>query len=273
MTIKAVRLWSRQINAFVDDTLVKNFNELVGGVNVSSNGTQLGEHLLYFNPMWKPLSQDGYFQCITPSELLQDHTLRYKRRVWAGGTLQQNGPLRYMTQYNCEEVISSIKTLKSGTFVTMKRQIRDTQSSVTVIKELRTLLYTNKSPQVITYPVGQEIFSPFAKFTFHEMDVIQYSQLTLNPHRIHWDKLYCQNVEKYKDIVVQGPFILQIMLRSIKEHSFLGAVDIATIKYRNVNFVYPETELQICVDSTKKTFYMRDVLDTSKIYAILQILN
>ena len=41
--------------------------------------------------------------------------------------------------------------------------------------------------------------------------LFRYSAITFNPHRIHYDKPYCMEVEGYPGLVVHGPFAQQCL--------------------------------------------------------------
>ena len=46
--------------------------------------------------------------------------------------------------------------------------------------------------------------------------LFRFSALTFNPHRIHYDIKYCQNVEKYPNLVIHGPLIVLQMMHFIE---------------------------------------------------------
>ena len=44
-----------------------------------------------------------------------------------------------------------------------------------------------------------------------------YSAITFNPHRIHYDKPYCMEVEGYPGLVVHGPFAQQRLFDLLRD--------------------------------------------------------
>jgi 3-methylfumaryl-CoA hydratase len=47
--------------------------------------------------------------------------------------------------------------------------------------------------------------------------LFRYSAITFNPHRIHYDKPYCMEVEGYPGLVVHGPFSQQCLFDLLRD--------------------------------------------------------
>ena len=47
--------------------------------------------------------------------------------------------------------------------------------------------------------------------------LFRYSAITFNPHRIHYDKPYCMEVEGYPGLVVHGPFAQQCLFDLLRD--------------------------------------------------------
>jgi 3-methylfumaryl-CoA hydratase len=47
--------------------------------------------------------------------------------------------------------------------------------------------------------------------------LFRYSAITFNPHRIHYDRPYCMEVEGYPGLVVHGPFAQQCLLDLLRD--------------------------------------------------------
>jgi len=47
--------------------------------------------------------------------------------------------------------------------------------------------------------------------------LFRYSAITFNPHRIHYDKPYCVDVEGYPGLVVHGPFAQQCLFDLLRD--------------------------------------------------------
>ena len=235
------------------------------------------------------------------------------RRVWGGGSLEllhssnridhqlppsSNQPhllgLKLDHEYRCLEKVTKTRWLGGDAFVVVERGIIDALSQKYILKDERVLVYTDKVPSVTSTKVltgnsrqqntqeGKLDTETEIKmetiladsFVFDRMDIILYGLLSKNPHRIHWDREYAQQVEKYRDIVVQGPFVIQVLatfaewflLRGEGDHR----ADITKLKYRNANFVYPGVVTQIFARDGKQ-FVMRDKENPDTIYAVLTV--
>ncbi|GAV53322.1 hypothetical protein ZYGR_0AI06060 [Zygosaccharomyces rouxii] len=230
----------------------------------SRHHLNLGESLLYFNPLLKQLNSDGYLDYQSPSKLLGDDSIAWKRRVWAQGELESLKPLMMDQEYVCQEKIKFAKKVRNDYFICVQRSISSLEGELN-LRELRTLVYTN-SPvnDIITkdHLQGRVI----GQFKFSEMDIISYTLLSLNSHKVHWSKNYCQDVEGYKDIIVQGPFAVQILLAFAHSH---WQVPLSKVKYKNVNFIYPGVNMDVCIND--RSIWMRDQKMHNKIYVWAQI--
>ena len=224
----------------------------------------INENFLYFNRTSKDLASDGYYKDISPEQLMPKFQNKsFRRRMWARGSIEQIEPLRKNKEYTCLEHVKNIRSYRGDAFVTLQRDIVDIEKQTKLLSEIRTLVYTNSEPKqnnTIKQRISNlEKDTIIGKFTFNEMDIVRYSQLTLNPHRIHWDHAYVRNQECYKDILVQGPFSTQILTLFAERYMNKS---ITKLNYRNVNYIYPGTTVDIClqfneIDVTFQ-FYMRD---------------
>lgn len=235
----------------------------------------INEHFLFFNPMDRELSSDGYFMDQTPRYLIKDQIDKdYKRRLWVSGSIIQKNPLRLNNEYDCLERVIKVKNYRNDSFVSLQRDIVDMERQVKILTEIRTLVFTNSKPKANNVKIIKDTSNDkiIGNFTFNEMDIVRYSQLSLNPHRIHWDKTYTKDHEGYLDILAQGPFTAQILTLFAEDH--IGHY-IQKMNYRNLNYIYPGTTVDICVRfnqlEDKYQFYMRDSKQIHKIYLFLQV--
>lgn len=217
----------------------------------------VGEHLLYFNPVTTNLGTDGYFDDQSPRAISGDPGLKYLRRVWAQGTIDVARPLLLSQSYTCRESLQYIKKIGGDHYVGTERLVLGEDSN-TLLRETRTLAYTNALAKDYTLrQIDWRNSISLGSFTFNELDIVMYGQLSLNPHRIHWDHNYAREVEGYKTIIVQGPFALQILLAFAQ-----GYVKrpITHVKYRNYNYIYSGTEVEIllCRLNDKIEVWLRD---------------
>lgn len=241
---------------------LERFNSLTSdriSADQKSHHLNLGDNLLFFNPVQRQLSRDGYLDYQTPSCLLNDETIRWKRRVWARGEMKMFKPLKIGQEYDCQEKVKFLKKVGSNYYVSLERLISDSNQQKSLC-ELRTLVYTNSpvSDAIDKLGIpGEQI----GTFKFSDLDIVTYGHLSLNSHRVHWDRNYCQEVEGYKDIIVQGPFAVQILMAFARHHF---NKPITNVSYKNVNFIYPETEMEVCI--YYDNIYMRDKYFRDKIY-------
>ncbi|CCD23862.1 hydroxyacyl-thioester dehydratase HTD2 NDAI_0C02020 [Naumovozyma dairenensis CBS 421] len=219
-------------------------------INISS--LKIGDHLLFFNSLQTTrLDRDGYFTHQTPSSLLNRSELLYTRRLWVQGHItNHNSSIPLDIDGQCIETIKFVKKKNKDTFVCINRNIlMPSVSNKPFITELRTLLYTNTEPSDgKTRLISSNTPSSSKKigtFRFKREDIISYSYLTSNPHRIHLDSQYSQEIEGYKDIIVQGPFSLQVMLKFADVYFKGTATSIRNVKYKHSSPIYPETKVDI----------------------------
>ena len=60
--------------------------------------------------------------------------------------------------------------------------------------------------------------------------MFRYSALTFNGHRIHYDRDYAVDVERYPGLVVHGPLTASLLLNMLYHH--LGEVSIKSFSFR-----------------------------------------
>ncbi len=131
------------------------------------------------------------------------------RRMWAGGRLRFLQPLVIGEPVSRTSTISSIteKSGKSGplVFVTVQHEISG-RNGVAIIEE-QDLVYREPASGRSDLPVGES--APAAawheELTPDTVLLFRYSALTMNGHRIHYDRPYAVEVEAYPALVVHGP--------------------------------------------------------------------
>jgi 3-methylfumaryl-CoA hydratase len=136
-----------------------------------------------------------------------------RRRMWAGGRVRTNGPLR------CGEpatkrsrVVSTLeKQGRSGplNFTVIEHQIL--QREQVIIDEQQDIVYREAVSSAGQAPALSEE-GPVLRLAAGEwaIDVsptllFRFSALTYNAHRIHYDRDYARNVEGYPGLLTHGP--------------------------------------------------------------------
>lgn len=261
----------------LNSTKLKQFRQISRLKESLKSTITITDPLLSFSPLEYPVSKDGYFQYLEPRHLTAGEEITFLRRLWAGGNMKLMSSLKYDKPYTCIETLKRVRKTSQGVYVTLQRDLFDEENnnlSTSLLQELRTLVYTNLKPQVSLSRNSVQILSGensylLGSFTFDKMDVIKYNILSSNPHKIHWDSQYCIVVEGYKDIIVPGPYIVQLTTSLIEQYY---DKHLTSIKYRNVNYIYPGTKVNIFGDQNGKTFWMSDAKEPSLIYFILNII-
>ncbi|CDO92589.1 unnamed protein product [Kluyveromyces dobzhanskii CBS 2104] len=186
--------------------------------------------------------------------------------MWVQGSIEFKNPL-LAGWHSCQEDLKFIKELKKDHFVALKRTVRD-ENGTEVANEQRTLIYT-KQPVAETSAKLRQLqhFKNTYVVTFTDIDIMEYSSFSSNPHRIHWDRDYTRNVEGYRDIIVQGPFLVQFVI-DYCEHLFGRSV--SSIKYKNTCHVYAGTDVEVCHNGLesdgKANVVLRDAKNPQKVY-------
>lgn len=204
-----------------------------------------GYHFLFNNQLNEHLGSDGYDNYQAP--VAEDREL-FARRMWVKGSLQFHHPIKINQLLSCREKVALCKYIDGQAFVNVEREFNCTESNKSLLKEIRMLMYTNKpyandkSSSSVEDPNGLPTHTQ--KLTVNESQVLKFSCLSYNLHKIHLDSRYCQK-EGLTDIILQGPFIITIGL-----NWFLQLYPNSSIKsfnYKNVNPVYinETNELQV----------------------------
>lgn len=93
--------------------------------------------------------------------------------------------------------------------------------------------------------------------------LFRFSALTYNAHAIHLDRAYCREVEGYRNLLVQGPLTVMLMIEVLRTHlrncadsgsPSSGKVNepkesqkVVSVMYRNFKPLYVDEEMKICV--------------------------
>jgi 3-methylfumaryl-CoA hydratase len=144
------------------------------------------------------------------------------RRMWAGSRVEVFGAYGVGAQIEHRKTIQSVVS-KSGAsgdlvFVTVLHEYFT--GSETVLREEQDLVYRETpatpvlSPE--SKPVG-EIESAFEHDWFEAVSpdpvwLFRYSAVSLNGHRIHYDRDYATRTERYPGLVVHGPLSAILLL-------------------------------------------------------------
>lgn len=163
-------------------------------------------HWLYFWDVKPPqgLGEDGH-----PARGGFLPPIPLPRRMWAGGRLNFYQPLPLGADVKRTSTITDVKekTGKTGTliFVTVRHEY-DAGGGVAVGEE-QDLVYRAPALTPLAAPIAAAApATPWAE-TLNPDTVLlfRYSALTMNGHRIHYDRPYAMQEEGYPALVVHGP--------------------------------------------------------------------
>ena len=208
------------------------------------NASKPREHL---PPTW----HWAYFNSAIPqSELGEDgheHKGRFlppapfHRRMWAGGEITVYRPLHLEVPAIRRSEVTSVnfKQGRSGAmcFVNVRHSID--QSGSRAIEEDQTIVYRDRGiPDIPLRDQQQKL--PDGFFTHPDSQLFFYSALTHNGHRIHWDSVYCREVEGYPDLVVHGPLLATELCDAMRE-----GLMVCSFAYRATAPVFATTPVRI----------------------------
>ncbi len=200
-----------------------------------------------------------YFWDVRPPEGLgtDGHPLRggflppvtLPRRMWAGGRLKFLKPLLVGEQVTRVSTIQKVeaKSGRSGNlvFVTVQHELAGGQG--TAILEEQDIVYREAAaPGSIIAPTGDAPApsAPWHRELFPDAVLLfRYSALTLNGHRIHYDRPYAMGEEAYPALVVHGPLQATLLADLAVRH--LGK-PLATFNFRGESPAFDGIPLHAC---------------------------
>lgn len=170
-------------------------------------------HWIYFNAFARrsELGTDGHPRL---GGFLPDFGL--SRRMWAGGRITYHAPLTIgaEAERHSEIVAVSEKEGRSGRllFVTVRHRI--VMKETLCIDEEHDIVFrapTSAGPPSPPMTLAPDTATVSEKMNADAVLLFRYSALTLNGHRIHYDRTYAREQEGYPDLVVHGPLISTLL--------------------------------------------------------------
>ncbi len=145
------------------------------------------------------------------------------RRMWAGGRLAFDAPLRAGTSAKKLTFLEKTdrKEGRSGrlAFVTLRHEVH--QQNRLCVTEWQDLVYREAAdpkapvPRAPQAPTDEDAV---ARRRFDTTLLFRYSALTFNGHRIHYDIDYAREIEGYAGLVVHGPLLAQLLMLQATRH-------------------------------------------------------
>lgn len=225
-TISHLQTWVGKQETIVDQITAAPVRGLTATLDRQDTAPIAGQtplpelwHWLYFLPTHRQseLGPDGHAKrggFLPPIPL--------PRRMWAGGRLHWKAPLKVGDTITRVSTIQSVdhKVGRSGAlmFVCVEHQIHN-QVGLALVEQ-HDIVYRdnpsdNEPPATVTTAPTNAAWSK----TLWPDDVMlfRYSALTFNGHRIHYDRRYVTEVEKYPGLVVHGPLIATLLVDLVRE--------------------------------------------------------
>ena len=144
------------------------------------------------------------------------------RRMFAGGRMTFPAPLRIGAPARQTAEVASVveKEGRSGRLCFVTARYVTEQDGAVRIEEERDFVYREEgaappAPSAAAPPAAPEGTWSRA-VTPDPVMLFRYSALTFNGHRIHYDRPYVTEVERYPGLIVHGPLIATLLLEVVR---------------------------------------------------------
>lgn len=252
MDIAFLQQWTGRTEKAQDEITLTPMAALAATLDRDDPPPALGDelpplwHWLYFLPVHRQsmVGPDGHPKrggFLPPVDL--------PRRMWAGSQLEFLRPLKAGSAITRLSSIESV-THKQGrtgdlVFVKVKHEIGD--AAGVAIVERQDIVYRDhpaagaKAPAPQPAPAGAQWAREIAP---DPVLLFRYSALTLNGHRIHYDRPYATNEEGYEGLVVHGPLLATLLLDSVR--SELPKARVRSFSFRAIKPVVDTAAFYVC---------------------------
>lgn len=203
-------------------------------------------HWVFFTPtsLTRDLGPDGH------ARLPPDGPTRgFPRRMFAGGSIQQVGPLVFGSPAERHASLTGYerKEGRSGPLVLLHVHYDLYQAGGLAVTEEQSLVYLPPTSRGVRLPPDdhQGLSVPPGGWV-EEVEIgsallFRYSAVTFNAHRIHYDGEYARAAEGYPELVVQGPLVATLLADSALEN--VGELD--SFSFRATAPLFKGSPLQI----------------------------
>lgn len=202
-------------------------------------------HWLYFLPLHRQseIGPDGHPErggFLPPVPL--------PRRMWAGGRLTFHRPLRVGEAVRRTSTVVDVshKTGRTGplVFVLVRHDVAGEDG--TALVEEHDIVYRDAPRLDEPAPAAR----PAPKAAVWRRDItpdpvllFRYSALTFNGHRIHYDRSYVTDVERYPGLIVHGPLIATLLTDLLRRNV---ARPLASFRFRAVQPLFDTAPFAVC---------------------------
>ena len=203
-------------------------------------------HWLFFLPLARPsqLGADGH-----PIMAGFLPPMGSRRRMWAGWSVEFLQPLRVGDKVTRESRILdvSVKTGRRGelTFITIGHEIA--KPTGLAIREVQSIVYRQEGRYQPSTAMSEraktdEMFC--REIIPTPVLLFQYSALTFNSHRIHYDRSYASDVEGYPGLVVQGPLVATLLVELLRSQNAAGML--RSVSFKAVSPLFDSRPFYLC---------------------------
>lgn len=141
----------------------------------------------------------------------------YPRRMWAASEITIRTPLALGEPARRVSTIEAVefKSGLSGDLCFVRIGHAFSQGGALRVEEAQTVVYRDRGPPepALRRP-GDPV--PEGFFVHDDMQLLRYSAVMHNGHRIHWDREFCRKVEGYADLVVHGPLLATHLAEALR---------------------------------------------------------
>ena len=171
------------------------------------------------------------------------------RRMWAGGRLRFHHDLKVGDEAERRSTIANVsaKHGRSGplVFVTVRHEVADARG-VALTEEHDIVYRDDPAPQA---PAAAQVPARTDEAFGRELVpdpvlLFRYSALTFNGHRIHYDRGYVTEVERYPGLVVHGPLIATLLVDLLRRE--LPGARLRSFTFRSVGTLFDLHPFALC---------------------------
>lgn len=169
------------------------------------------------------------------------------RRMWAGSRVSFAGPVRIGEELTKVSTIAKVqaKTGRSGEMVFVTVRHAWSRGGAELMLEEQDIVYTEfPEAYVPVEPLPAEPQHWREAAAIDPVLLFRFSALTYNAHRIHYDRAYAGEVEKYPDLVVHGPLQAILMMEAARARE--PGRRPASFTFRGVRPLFVSDEAMVC---------------------------
>lgn len=171
-----------------------------------------------------------------------------ERRMWAGSQMTFHAPLRIGDAVEKTSRVVSVeeKSGKAGplVFVTVQHTLRSPRGLA--VEETQNIVYLQMPDKFAPAPPNPlpEDLAWRDAVAVDPVLLFRFSALTFNGHRIHYDRTYAMDVERYPGLVVHGP--LQALLLMESARAKFADRTVAAFDFRATRPVFDFDDMSVC---------------------------